>query len=441
MEIIDKIIALFYSMIILGNALYLRKVMGTWIFPGCLFSLFWFFYTFVPLIVLFEIPVNSNAIAFITLAVILFSWTFIFFDWKSAFKSNLNKSEPSKIFDTSFLRMVLFSSIIISLVSAVMQLLSQGFGLKEVITNLIKVANEFADARYTDNMIYTIYGPISLLFSNIAVIIGGLIFGSTESSKNKKILFAFLPSVVILLTQSSKGLFFQSVFLFLGGILITKLYKNQLMVFSRAVLLKSAFVCIVLIGLISVSFLSRGLNAIEDFGLLFYRLRGMFATYFFGHIYGFSDWFTAYTGGRASLVYDTSNYYFGFYTLTTFFKMFGVNKVTSAGVFDEYFIYGDVLDTNIYTMFRGLIMDFGMIGGLIFMLLNGFILNLVFYVFLQHRRPLLIIVVLIMMLEYFYMSFIISLLTWNIIPFTLLVCYLILKFNSYRFVFKPAVQK
>jgi oligosaccharide repeat unit polymerase len=441
MEIFDKILAIFYSMVILLNAVCLRRMVGTWLFPGCIFSLFWFFYTFFPLVVLFEVPVNSNAIAFITLAVLLFSSSFLLFDWEKAFEDNLSKPAAKTVYQTNFLKLVLIFSVIISIIGSFIHLFAQGFGLSDLIANPIGVASKFANARYEDNLTYSIFGPISLLFSNLAVIIGGLIFGAAEGKKPKKILLAFIPSIIILLTQSSKGLFFQSVFLFLGGMFITKLYANDFKIFSLKGLGKLAIVSLFLIILLAVSFLSRGLQDIDDVGVLLSNLRILFATYFFGHIYGFSDWFTAYTGGLAAFNYDVSNYYFGFYTFTVIFEMFGSTKVTPAGVFEEYFVYKDLLDSNIYTIFRGMIMDFGLVGALVFMLVNGFVLHGIYYLFIRRNWPIIPVVILLFMLEYIHMSFIISLLTWAIIPLTFIACYLILKFNHYRFVLKSTTEE
>ncbi len=441
MEIIDKIIALIYSILILVNAVCLRKLIGTWLFPGCIFSLFWFFYTFFPLAVLFEVPVNPNAIGFIAIAVVLFSSSFLLFNWKRAFEDNLYKPNPALLFNTKFLKLTLLSAVLISLFSSVMHVLAQGFNLIELIKNPIGVAGEFANARYQETLNYTAFGPISLLFSNISVIIGGLIFGSVSTKNNKKLLFAFLPSIIILITQSSKGLFFLSVFLFLGGMMVTRLFLNKLTVFSFKVFKNILLVVVSFIVLLALSFLSRGLQEVNDTAVLLDNFRILFSSYFFTHVYGFSDWFTAYTGGDAKFSYDLSNYHMGFYTLTAFFKMLGTDKVTSAGVYDEFFTYKNLLESNIYTMFRGMIMDFGLLGALVFMLLNGYFINLIYYIFLRRVNPVMTVVLLIFTLGYFYISFIISLLTWVIIPFTFIICYLILKFNSYHFVIKPTTQE
>jgi len=441
MEVLEKIVAILYSLLILLNGAVLRKLFGTWLFPGCLFCLFWFIYTFFPLIILFEVPVNPNSIGFIAVAVLLFSNTSILFNWKRAFQDNFHKPNPNTVFNNRFLKLTLLVEVFISLFASIGHLTAQGFGIMEIITNPIVVASSFAQARYTETLNYTVFGPISLVFSNISVILGGLIFGASLAKNNKKILFAFLPSIIVMLTQSSKGLFFLSFFFFLGGIWVTRIYANKLIVFNTKVIFRVFWVSIGFIILLSLSFLSRGIQNLEDQGQTLEKLRGLFASYFFTHIYGFSDWFTAYTGGKTDLSYDTSNYYMGFYTLTAFFKMFGVSKVTSPGVFDEFFIYKELLESNIYTIFRGMIMDFGLLGALVFMLVNGFLLHLVYYLFLRRNRPVVLVLLVIFMLGYFYISFIISLLTWVIIPFTFLIMYIILKFNNYDFVFKGNFQK
>ncbi|WP_026897731.1 O-antigen polymerase [Daejeonella oryzae] len=439
MEVLEKVIAIIYSIIILANALVLRRMMGTWLFPACILSLFWFFYTFFPLVFLFEVPVNSNSIAFITLAILLFSAPSLLFNWGKAFKDNLKKPNPAMVFNTRFLKLTLFCSILISVFSSLLHVTAQGFGFMDVFTDPVLVATTFAASRYAETLVYTMFGPLSLVFSNISVVIGGLVFGSSQSGKNKKILFAFLPSIIIMLTQSSKGLLFLSLFLFLGGILVSRVYFNKLSTFNFKIIIKVIGAAVSLIILIGLSFISRGLQNIEDQGLLLTKLRGLFASYFFTHIYGFSEWFTAYTGGSTSINYDTSNYYMGFYTLTSFFKMLGAEKVTSPGVYDEFFVYKDLLESNIYTIFRGLIMDFGMPGSLVFMLVMGFLVHFVYYLFLRQSRPVLTVLLVIFMLGFFYMTFIISMLTWVIIPFTFLICYLILKFNNYDFVVKRTV--
>ncbi len=433
MEVFDKILALFYSSLLLVNALWWRKMVGTWLFPACLFSLFWFAYLFFPLIFLFTVPVNSLAVAFIVISVILFSATGLLFNWQPSFELNAQKADPELVFHTRLGWLCFWLSISISTLASFGHLFAQGFGLMEFINQPIEVASKFASARYEDELVRTPFAPISLLFSNIAIMTAGLLYGSAKGKLNR-IWIAFFPSLIILLTQSAKGLFFQSLFLFLGSMMVTKLYANKLRNFKIKGLWKWISAGTVVMALMALSFLARGFGKDDDVGLLLQTFGALFSTYFFGHVYAFSDWFTAYIGGIASQSYATETYFFGFYTLTSLVELVGYRMETPPGVYHEYYLYKNLIDTNIYTMFRGTILDFGILGAWVFMLVNGWIVHWVYQLFLMKKQPAFSLVFLIFMIEYFYISFIISLLTWSIIPFTFVLFALFIKFNHYRFV-------
>lgn len=67
--------------------------------------------------------------------------------------------------------------------------------------------------------------------------------------------------------------------------------------------------------------------------------------------------------------------------------MVGIQKVMPEGVFDDYYSYGDVLTTNIFAMFSGLILDFGIVGSLLFMLMAGYLLRWAFHAMLWNAKP------------------------------------------------------
>src|SRR5467141_2321783 len=90
-----KCLALAFSLMILGQAYLVRRFVGTWLFPACLFGLFWFGYTFVPLAMLFSVPAEPCAIAFIFLCTLAFSIGSLPFDWKTAFERNARKRETA----------------------------------------------------------------------------------------------------------------------------------------------------------------------------------------------------------------------------------------------------------------------------------------------------------------------------------------------------------
>jgi oligosaccharide repeat unit polymerase len=389
---------------------------------------------------MFEVPINPWAVGYLSFLVILFSWTFIFFNWKKAFSNNLDKPPANAVYDTKLLRITLWFSIFFSVVCSIKVMLVQGFSLVELYDDIVLVAAKYAVSRYASEVVYSAYGPLSLGFAYLAVLIAGLIFGSTHSSSRKKwVLLSFLPSIIIMVTQSAKGSFFGSIFYFLGGILVTSIQQNKLLLF-KANILKIIFK----IGSFSIvlfifSLMSRGLQDVKDTSAFFEKLRFLLASYFFAHLYNFSEWVTAYWDGFKNSKFDISHYYGGFYTFTSIYRFFGYQKVTPDAVYDEYNNILEQMDSNVYTIFRGMIMDFGILGTILFIFILGLLLHLCFYVFLNSRRPIISTVIIMFMLVIFYYSFIISVLTWNIVPFVLILFIILLKFNSYSFVLKKTI--
>src|ERR1700675_4876209 len=104
--IVEKCLALAFSLMILGQAYRVRRYVGTWLFPACLFGLFWFGYTFLPLAILFWVPIQPYGTAFIFLCTVAFSMGSLFFDWKTAFVRNGQKRETTVlVYGSSFLKM------------------------------------------------------------------------------------------------------------------------------------------------------------------------------------------------------------------------------------------------------------------------------------------------------------------------------------------------
>jgi oligosaccharide repeat unit polymerase len=83
------------------------------------------------------------------------------------------------------------------------------------------------------------------------------------------------------------------------------------------------------------------------------------------------------------------------------------------GYFMEYFAFPGVIQSNIYTMFRGLIYDFGWIGSLVFMASLGWISSLAYRMMLKRPAPIVSQAFFIFLMGFLYSSFLFSLLTWT----------------------------
>tara|TARA_R110000868_G_scaffold119018_9_gene315328 strand:+ start:6563 stop:7882 length:1320 start_codon:yes stop_codon:yes gene_type:complete len=438
MEIFNKILAIIFSLSILLNAYYIKRVVKTWLVPGVLFSIFWVAYSLPPLIFLFNVPVNPLAILFITLSVILFSWTSALFDWEKAFYLNSKKPLAINLYNKKNLRVTLKLLIALSIFGTVLQVRAQGINIYDMIMHPLVSAGKYAAKRYNQGLNNSNYYIFSLVFAYLSVLLGGLIYGSTNRKKHKRLsLLSFIPSIIIMYTQGVKGLFFLSTFFFLGSLMITKFHDKKLDLFKLKTFFAFFKAFILIFVMMILSFMSRGMQNITSMNVLYVKIKFYMTSYAFTHIYAFSDWFSYYLGSNATQVYEKSNNFFGYYTFRFISKYYMPPEQRDIkGVYEEYFIYEDLIKSNIYTMYRGLIMDFSITGAIIFIALNGLFLHFIFHIFLSLKKPVLSTAIVVFMLAYFYMSYIISLLTWNITILAFILFVLILIFNKYKFVIK-----
>lgn len=429
----DKCLALAFSLMILGQAYLVRRYVGTWLFPACLFGLFWFGYTFVPLAILFWVPVNPYAIAFLFLCTLAFSMGTLAFDWKTAFERNALKRETAAlVYGSSFLKIVFYTSVLLSLVFLALNLFAQGFSLQDLFFDLYTSAAAYANLRFSEDLNVSIFERLSVAFAYLGAILGGLLLPCmpTKAGRRLIVVLSFLPSALVAVTQSAKWHLFLCIIFFYAGLLVYRASVGTLRLFDKGRIKSLMLYAAFLIPIVTVSFVGRGLYTIDDSGQLIQRLVGYFSSYSFGHIYAFSDWFAFFIGGHSEIVYPHESATHGFYTFAVLFKLLGSHKVLPAGMFDDY-SYGELLTTNIFTMFRGLIQDFGLIGSVLFMLATGFLFHLAFHAMLRNRRPVFTVAVFVLMMGYFYASFISSILGVNRIYYvTFILLWIFLQINK-----------
>ena len=433
-EVADKFLALIFSLLILGQGYLLRQIVGTWLVPGCIFSIFWFGYTFFPLLLVFNVPVNPWSVAFIFLCTLAFSASSLGFNWKFAIERNRQKTPPtSSPYDNVFLGGSFYVATVCSLVFLVANTLMQDITAYDLIFNFFESSAQYAGMRYAEEIRTNIFGQLGIVLTYVGATLGGFryVYAKAGWSRGLVLVLSFLPSIFVMSAQSAKGMLFLAIILFYGAILVCRIFNGDLTLLNkRGVKMISVYSALV-IPIVAVSFLSRGLYESEDTDFVINRLIYYFASYAFSHIYAFSDWFTYAIGGQATFSYVHEEISHGFYTFMALFKLAGSDKETPLGVYDEYYAYADLLQSNIYTIYRGLIQDFGFIGTLLFMFGSGSLLHLAFNALLVNRRPVLTVAIFIFMLGYFFSSFLISFLMWNSIYVSFVLLFLVLCLNSF----------
>lgn len=418
----------------MGTAWIAKVVAGHWLNPGSVYGLFWTTMCAIPLVIAFGNPINPIAIAYIAITSIAITCSMLPFDWKSAFKKNKNKPNAEQTFGTNTLYFSALAFSALAILSTIAKVIGAGFSITELLTNTLATAGAFAASRYEGELDSTLFGKIGLLSAYLAVFTGGLFAASSTNSSRRRIAVfaAFLPSILTATLQSAKGLLFLSLAFFYGGILVSRIYNKSYILASKKDLKTLLVGMSFFMPVVIASFLARGLTNVTDINFILERLAAYAVSYSSGHLYAFSDWFSSIYGGNNSLHYHATDATPGFYTALFAFRIFGDTTQLPAGIYDEYFASGPYLQSNIYTAFRGLISDFGLAGSIAFIYLIGTACCLAFRGVLISKSSSVAISLFLLMIGAIYMSYIVSILTWSVIPAAIVVCMAILKINFFK---------
>lgn len=381
-----KLLAILLSFLFLGHALFIKKTVGTFIFPASLMSLAWFFYTFIPLIFLFNIPINPIPILYIFLCVLAFSLGALPFKWGYAFSQNKLKDSSDEIcFQSKFMRTLFYFSAFFAITFTTLVITSTGIQLSEIILSLRETSGRFALMRVGGKLNYGLYGILSFFFTYLTSILGGLAFHNDPNLKRRVLIFiiTFIPTIYFMLAQSAKIIIFYSIGFYIAAFLLRKIYSNMLDLFNWKMILKVMIFALIIIPLILISISSRHeITQINELSIV--SLKSIVA-YTLGQVYAFCDYFSFYIGmeSTSKYIHDLNSY--GRYTFTSIYTMAGGTKNFPPGTFYDYYNYNNFIMTNIYTIFRGLINDFGVVGTVFFMFFSGLFIHAFFYRLLVTR--------------------------------------------------------
>lgn len=438
-DYLANIIVLFFIVLIL---IFYRRVHGFWLNPSCIFISFWLVYISIPLIVVFNGPINVLAVLYIFCFLFFFGLSSCLFDWRKAASLNSIKSELSyEVLSSSRLKMVFYFLFSISILTNIYFVHLQGFSLLYAIGNIKNVGAQTAEMRYTGKLTVDFITTMSNFSVFFLVYLGGVLY-AFDQYKKRYLVFTFIPVILILLLQSSKGILFFSIVLFYGCVLLKNICSSKLNLLSYKSIYKIFLMIIVLCPLISISFLSRGLADLS----LERQVSGIykfFASYSSGHLFAFSAWFTdRYVDSSNFHHFDQRVLELGLYTFKSFFSLFGAGSDIGIGIYDEYVAVAartltvnvypyyldsdDIVVSNIYTIFRGLIVDYTLVGSIIFGSIFGLLINIVFYRLLIKRFSLVSFVVFPYFVAFSYQSYVISSFTWITIPLSMVCIWIIL---------------
>lgn len=428
----DKLLAIFLSLLIFMQASIIRRMVGTWMFPACLFGLFWFLLTFIPLVLVFEAPVDPIAVGYILLSCLFFSASAFIVDWRGPYKIRRAKNYRAD-FGNVFIRKSFYGITIFAFICLMINTLAQGISLGDIIFNIMETANSYISRRYSDELNVTIFGRLSVVFTYTAAVLGGLYYADrpNDARGSMVILFSLAPSAAVMVIQGAKGALFLSLAYFISGILIVKILNNDRDLFKTGNFTIIFKYSLIVIPIVVLSFLVRDPSTSGEIEAIKTGLTRGLLSYSSAHMYAFADWFSHFLYNKSTLNYVDDFNAGGFHTFISVFKFFGSDKYIPEGYYEEYYQYKDVIQSNIYTIFRGLIYDFGLFGSLFFMLGFGVFSHASFLQLLISKNPVVSIAIFTHFIGFVYTSFIISQFVWNSIYVTFLLLCAILYVNNF----------
>lgn len=413
----ERSLCILLSLCILANALLVRRSVQAWAFPAVLFSLAWFFYTIVPLVCFPSAHVYPIAILYIFFATVAVSVSSVS-SWHSAFEQGRKtKAYTPEYFGSKILLISFFLAFILAVFCLFANSIVQGISLTQLVTNVNDSAAEYAERRYSYDISSNIYQQSSNVLAYFCAGLGGIIMNSQRNTalRYSIIALSLFPSVFVMLSQSAKGMLFLCVAIFYGGVIVSRVQHGRTSLISRGAIPAVFAGFFGAIALVTISFLARGASARAGEGLID-ALAPYWASYTSGHLFAFSDWFGFYIGAPSSQPYDDPGLTSGFYTFMSIFKVFGDDRPVPNGIYAEFLAIPPYIQTNIYTVFRGLITDFGLTGSLIVLSLLSFASHRAYYYVVTEAKPAFSASIVIFTVAFIYQSFGVSSLTWATLP-------------------------
>jgi oligosaccharide repeat unit polymerase len=429
-----KVLSIFISFGLLFQSYVIRSFVGSYLHPAALLSLVWFLYTIFPLLFMFDAPINSLSIFFIFLCTFAFSVGVVPFNWKEAYKFNaFSRANFYHNFNSNFMLFCLITSSGLALFFTTLTMLFNGWSIEAMLTDLLYVSGRYAALRGNEGVEYGLVGVLGVTFTYLSSVVGGLISTSQPAGKGKfwYPLISILPALYAMVIQSSKLIFLVATSFYIASLLLGKVYKSDLIIFKRKVLLKIFFVVLMILPFILFSFISReGYSDFDNMEKTISMLKFAIYSYLFGQIYAFSDFFSFYVGMDAQSIYVSDFYSFGQYTFSSIYQTLGFSKEFPPGTYLETGYYSDLYETNVFTVFRGLIYDFGIFGTILLFFIFGVIVNFSFYKLLYNKRSSFLSVLFIVFIVFNILAYLISVFMARYMYLNALLIWLILVVND-----------
>ena len=353
-----------------------RGVQNGWLHPRRFFSVVWLFYCVLPIIALFDVPIDPMGVLWISVCILAFNLGSITFDLSISLRP---KSTERRVVKRAFseeasrlLRNLTLLCLVLGFCSGIVLLLH---GIHSFSSSL-SAQTFMADARYYSVERYSVTGyrePILSTFFSIFIYAGagagGVLYASTDGRRLRLLaLFPCLPALFVttILTTRATLLFTGASWVACYCATSAFLGKDTLSHLNFR-LITTVFLAVALFFPLYAFFQSMREGLVPSVAF-FENMIGSLAASVLGYLPAFSTWFSSYWAHSTPLQW-------GAYTFCWIYRILGLHpfmvKHLSIPVGSSF--------TNIYTFFRGTVEDFGLCGTIVIFFLYGVFFSFVFF--------------------------------------------------------------
>lgn len=335
---------------------------------------------------------NYFGIFYILLAVTIFDLGFILIPNR---RTESDRQIIKVYYSRKYSKVIFFSILILAVIGVFYNMVRNGFGLSSLFSleSFVQMSNENSINRYSgDGASRTVLNYVFDINGYACPLVGGLFYHYYQGKKRLWSLVSFFPSVFDGLIQGAKmGIITGVIMWGIGYILSCQLFGIKIKIGIKHVLgLAIGLFAFVVILFLSMMFRYGGVN--ED---TFYVVTGKITSYSLGHLPAFDIWLDGYHG-------DITEYTFGARTFNGITNPLGILN-RAGGIFEEPVAISPLGDsTNVYSMFRFFVEDFGIVGSLMYLFVMGCLCGIINHFFLRRKQVLLCATLLTMM--YFFIS-------------------------------------
>ena len=238
------------------------------------------------------------------------------------------------------------------------------------VEGLFRVASKFTIDRYEENVILPVYIKILLSFVFFSNSLGGILFGLT---KQLRFLLCLVPPVLISLVFTEKAGIFFCAATWMSSYFIVLIMARENRIFNFKTLTRIIILGSLIFFILTVSSFARlGTLESSEFDIVQEKLSS-----YLGHVPAFSNWLSTYN-------YSDLSMELGRYTFSGILDLVGLSK-REIGLYEVNYRLANGTFTNIFSIHKGLLLDFSFLGSVLIYILFGFISSF-FYIGVRSKN-------------------------------------------------------